>query len=87
MKCLQQEPNALRHYEAIVQGGDRMDREKLLYEKLHEALHLNNTQHWQECCVEFAQLGDPEAPDLDHGKCDDEAMCLEEIERLLAEGV
>lgn len=54
--------------------------------QLHDALHLTNEKHRCECCAAFADLGDPESPELAPDD-DDVGMSIEELEKLLAEGV
>ena len=80
-------PNVLRIYEKLVQGGDNMNREKLLFEKLHEALHVSEDKYWKECCAQFADLGDPEAPEPAPDADDELGMPVEELAALLEQGV
>lgn len=79
-------PSVCGKQKVLVLSGRNMNREKLLFEELHEALQLSNDKNWLECCHGFADLGDPQAPDSDVDLNDDVGMSVEELEKQLAEG-
>lgn len=73
--------------ENFVLDGNNMAREELLFDKLHETIQLSNVKYWLLCCDDFADPGDPDSPKWDVDSSDDNGMSIEELGKLLAEGM